>query len=230
MPDPAPMSRAAAIVYAIGLPVGLLVLVFGPVERLDWLPGWIFVATLVAGFGVSGLVIAVVNPVIFRARSRFQAGTQKWDLVLLAVMLPAMVAEIPLGTLDSGRMHWSVMPSWVVVFGHVLILLAIAGTAWAQAVNPFFEPGVRLQKEREQRVISNGPYRLVRHPGYTAAIMLFIGVALALASWWALVPAALASSLLVLRTSWEDRLLQSGLPGYTDYAQRVRFRLLPQVW
>lgn len=224
------MSRATAIVYAIGLPLGLLVLVFGPVGRLDWLPGWLFIATLVIGFAVSGLVLAVVNPVIYRARSRFQAGTQKWDLVLLAVILPAMVAEIPLGTLDSGRMHWSAMPFWVVVLGHGLILVAIAGTAWAQAVNPFFEPGVRLQKEREQRVISNGPYALVRHPGYTAAIMLFIGIALALASWWALVPAALASGLLVLRTSWEDKLLQSGLPGYADYAQRVRFRLLPGIW
>jgi protein-S-isoprenylcysteine O-methyltransferase Ste14 len=228
--DPQPMSRPAAAAYAIGLPLALLALVFGPPGRIDWLPGWVFVATLVAGFGVSGLVLARVNPMIYRARSRFQPGTKGWDLVLLAVMLPAMVLEIPLGTLDSGRMHWSAVPPWVVVLAHVLILVAIAGTAWAQAVNPFFEPGVRIQQERGQHVITSGPYAFVRHPGYTSAIALFFGIALALASWWALVPAALASALLVLRTSWEDRLLRAELPGYADYARRVRYRLLPGLW
>jgi protein-S-isoprenylcysteine O-methyltransferase Ste14 len=228
--DPKPMSRTTAILYAIGLPLALVSLVFLPAGTIDWAPGWVFIAVLVAAFGLSALLLARVNPMIYRARSRFQPGTEKWDLILLAVMLPAMVVEIPLATLDTGRMGWSDVPLWVVLIGYVLLIAGIAVTTWAQAVNPFFEPGVRVQKERAQRVITSGPYRLVRHPGYTAAIVMFVGIPLALASWWALLPAALAIALLIVRTSWEDRLLQAELSGYADYARRTRYRLLPGFW
>lgn len=228
--DPKPMSRNAVILYAIGSPLILLALVFLPVGRINWTPGWIFIAVLVAAFALSALLLARVNPVIYRARSRFQPGTKTWDLILLAIMLPAMVAEIPLATLDAGRMGWSHVPRWVVVTGYVLLIGGIAVTTWAQAVNPFFEPGVRIQKERAQRVITFGPYSLVRHPGYTGAIALFIAIPLALASWWGLLPAGLSIALLVVRTSWEDRLLKSELSGYADYARRTRYRVLPGFW
>jgi protein-S-isoprenylcysteine O-methyltransferase Ste14 len=228
--DPKPMSRTSAMLYAIGLPLALVALVFLPAGRIDWIPGWIFIAVSVAAFGLSALLLACVHPVIYRARSRFQPGTEKWDLVLLAVMLPAMVAEIPIATLDAGRMGWSDVPFWVVLTGYALFVSGIAVTTWAQAVNPFFEPGVRIQKERAQQVITSGPYRFARHPGYTAAIAMFVGIPLALASWWALLPAALATALLVVRTSWEDRLLLAELSGYADYARRTRYRLLPGVW
>src|SRR5215470_2989189 len=124
--DPRPMSRASAILYAIGSPLALLALVFLPVGRIDWAPGWIFIAVLVAAFGLSALVLARVNPMIYRARSRFQPGTEKWDLILLAVMLPAMVAEIPLATLDAARMGWSDVPLWGVLIGYVLVTGSIA--------------------------------------------------------------------------------------------------------
>jgi protein-S-isoprenylcysteine O-methyltransferase Ste14 len=224
------MSRTSAILYALGSPLTLVGLAFLPVGRVDWTPGWIFIAVLVAAFGLSALLLARVNPVIYRARSRFQPGTKKWDLMLLAVMLPALVFEIPLATLDAGRMGWSNVPPWVVLMGYVLFIGSIAVTTWAQAVNPFFEPGVRIQEEREQRVITAGPYRFVRHPGYTGAIAMFIAIPLALASWWGLLPAAFAIVLLVVRTNWEDRLLKAELSGYADFARRTRYRLLPHVW
>lgn len=228
--DPPPMSRSKAAAYAIGLPIALLALVFLPVGRFDWTPGWIFVGFLVAAYAVSALVLQRANPVIYRARSRFQPGTEGWDRILLLLMLPAMVAEVPLATLDAGRMAWSAVPMAFVALGYLLLLAGIALTTWAQAVNRFFEPGVRLQRERGQRVISTGPYAFVRHPGYVGALMMFAGIALALASWWALVPAAFAGAILVLRTSWEDALLRTGLVGYGDYARRVRFRLFPGLW
>ena len=106
----------------------------------------------------------------------------------------------------------------------------IAVTTWAQAVNPFFEPAVRIQKERAQQVITSGPYRFVRHPGYAAAIVMFVGIPLALASWWGLLPAGLAIALLVVRTGLEDRLLQAELSGYSDYARRTSHRLVPGIW
>ncbi|WP_241161358.1 methyltransferase family protein [Pseudomonas chlororaphis] len=228
--DPDPMSRGTAIAYAIGLPLALLGLIFLPAGTIAWWPGWLFLAVMTLGFGVSALVLARVNPVIYRARSRFQAGTKSWDKKLLAIILPAMAAVLPVAALDAGRLQGSAVPAWLVLAGYLAVLAGIAVTGWAQAVNPFFEPGVRIQSERHQRVIDSGPYRFVRHPGYLAALCLFFGMALALGSFWALLPAALAAALLVLRTSWEDQLLQAELPGYADYCQRVRWRLFPGLW
>lgn len=228
--QPAAMSRGMAVAYAIGLPLALLVLIFLPAGTLAWRPGWIFIAVLIVAFGASALVLARVNPIIYRARSRFQPGTKAWDKALLAVIFPAMAAILPVAALDAGRFHWLPVPLWAVVSGYIGLLAGIAATAWAQAVNPFFEPGVRIQSERHQRVIDGGPYRFVRHPGYVAAVAMFLGMALALGSAWALLPAALASALLVLRTAWEDRLLRTELPGYDDYARRVRWRLIPGLW
>jgi protein-S-isoprenylcysteine O-methyltransferase Ste14 len=228
--DPKPMMRTAAILYAIGFPLGLLALVFLPAGRIDWPAGWIFITVLVLALGLSALILARVNPVIFRARSRFQPGTKKWDLILVTFILLAFVAAIPVATLDAGRMEWSVVPLWVILAGYILILGGIAVAAWAQAVNPFFEPGVRIQTERAQRVITSGPYGIVRHPGYSAAIAMFIGIPLALASWVALLPAALAIALLILRTGLEDRLLRAELPGYAEYARERRYRLFPGIW
>lgn len=228
--DPQAMSPAKAIAYAIVVPVALLLLIFLPAGDIGWIPGWIFVATLVVGFGLSGLAIAKTNPVIFRARSRFQPGTERWDLPLVAVILTAMAATIPVASFDAGHAHWSQVPSSLIVIGYTALLGGIGVTAWAQAVNPFFEPGVRIQSERHQRVIDSGPYGIVRHPGYSAAVAMFLGISLALGSWWGLVPAAIASLLLMVRTVFEDRLLQNRLPGYREYAGRVRARLVPGIW
>jgi len=228
--EPRPMSRGMAVAYAVGLPMALLLLIFLPAGTIAWWPGWTFIAVLSAGFGVSALVLARVNPIIYRARSRFQAGTKAWDKALLSVILPATAAILPVAALDAGRFHWLPVPLWAVLAGYAGLLLGTAVTAWAQAVNPFFEPGVRIQSERHQRVIDSGPYRFVRHPGYIAALSLFFGMALALGSVWALAPAALASVLLVLRTAWEDRLLRAELAGYDAYARRVRWRLVPGLW
>ncbi|MEK1890656.1 MAG: isoprenylcysteine carboxylmethyltransferase family protein [Phyllobacterium sp.] len=228
--EPSPMSRSTAIAYAIGLPVSLLGLIFLPAGTIAWRPGWIFLTVLILAFGASALVLARVNSVIYRARSRFQAGTKSWDKALLSIILPAMAAILPVAAFDAGRFHWSAVPAWAVLSGYVGVLAGIAVTGWAQAVNPFFEPGVRIQSERHQRVIDIGPYRFARHPGYIAALFLFFGMALALGSFWALVPAALAAVLLVVRTSWEDELLRAELPGYDEYSRRVRWRLVPGVW
>jgi protein-S-isoprenylcysteine O-methyltransferase Ste14 len=88
----------------------------------------------------------------------------------------------------------------------------------------------RIQDDRGQAVVTAGPYRYVRHPMYLGVILLFLGIPMALGSWWALLPGAAIGLLFVLRTAKEDRMLRDELPGYTEYAQRVRYRLVPDVW
>jgi protein-S-isoprenylcysteine O-methyltransferase Ste14 len=112
----------------------------------------------------------------------------------------------------------------------VLTLGAFAGVTWATSVNKFFEPSVRIQTDRGHRVIDIGPYGIIRHPGYAFGFAFFLGIPLALGSLWALIPAVMLCPLLVVRTVLEDRTLQNELPGYKQYAQRVRYRLVPGVW
>jgi protein-S-isoprenylcysteine O-methyltransferase Ste14 len=111
-----------------------------------------------------------------------------------------------------------------------LFLVGVGIFTWAMAVNKFFERTVRIQTDRGHKVIDTGPYAIVRHPGYAGFVLFFVGGALCLGSLWALIPAGLASALLVLRTRWEDQTLQAELPDYKEYAQRVRYKLIPGMW
>ena len=197
---------------------------------MAWRNGWIFLLVFFAATIVCLVVLRRVNPIIFRARARFQPGTERWDLRLLSLMLPAAAAIMPVAALDVGRFGWSTLPTWAIAGGYVVFLAGFGLGAWAQAVNEFFEPGVRIQSERHQRVIDAGPYAVIRHPGYLSGMLVFAGTAVSLGSLWALVPAAVASIVLVVRTALEDRLLRVRLPGYHDYARRVRWRLVPGLW
>ena len=118
----------------------------------------------------------------------------------------------------------------VFFFGYVLLCIGMAGVTWAEAVNKFFEPSVRIQTDRGHKVIDTGPYAIIRHPGYAFGCLVFLGIALALGSLWALIPAILLCLLLVVRTIWEDQTLREELAGYEEYAQRVRYKLIPGVW
>ncbi len=106
----------------------------------------------------------------------------------------------------------------------------MVGLIRAVSVNKFFEPLVRIQTDRGHKVIDTGPYAMIRHPGYALSFLAFLGMPLSLGSLWALIPAVLACLLMVLRTVWEDQTLLEELAGYKEYAQRVRYRLIPGVW
>jgi protein-S-isoprenylcysteine O-methyltransferase Ste14 len=101
---------------------------------------------------------------------------------------------------------------------------------WAMRVNRFFSSAVRIQSDRGQQVVSDGPYRFVRHPGYTAAVVMILANGVALGSWMAAVIGWMGVPILVWRTVKEDRMLRAQLPGYAEYAARVKWRLLPGVW
>lgn len=228
--DLRPLTAPQLAAYAVIVPTCIALLLFVPAGTWHWPHGWYFLAVYTLASFVAAVILWRVNPDIYVARSRFHRGTKRWDAVVLSFMLTAMILILPIAGLDDGRFHWSNVPTWGMIVGYALTLASIALTTWAQAVNRFFEPSVRLQTNRGQYVIDRGPYAWVRHPGYVGALLLFAGIPLTLGSWWALVPASVAACFLILRTHWEDRTLHAELPGYAEYQHRVRSRLLPGIW
>ncbi len=218
------------VLYLVSVPVFLALFLFLPAGTLAWKRGWLFtVVTLAAGL-VSAAYLWHVNPEIYEARGRFHKGSKRWDLILLCFLFPAMLAIFLVAALDDARFQWLPMPWWVVAVGFALFVAAMGVTTWAEAVNKFFEPTVRIQTDRGHTVIDVGPYAVVRHPGYVAGILMFVGIALSLGSVWALIPAGISAFLLIVRTWWEDKTLQAELPGYREYTTRVRYKLIPGVW
>ncbi len=224
------ISRRRVVLTLLGTPIFIALFMFLPAGTWAWRKGWLFVLVFVGTLTPIGFYLWRVNPALVIARSSPHTGTKRWDKFLLSVLFPAMTAIVTVAALDDGRFHWRPLPWWVCGFGYILFVLGLAICTWAEAVNKFFEPTVRIQSDRGQTVIDTGPYAIVRHPGYFSGLLIFVGAALAFGSVWALIPAGLSAMLIVLRTKWEDETLQAELPGYKEYAGRVRYRLTPGVW
>jgi protein-S-isoprenylcysteine O-methyltransferase Ste14 len=210
--------------------LAFVVCLFLPAGTWAWPRGWLFFSVVIAASIVISLYLRRANPDVIAARVNRHEGTKGWDRWVLGLLIPALVSILPVAALDDGRFHWSHVPWWACGSGYALVIAGFVGFTWAEAVNKFFEPTVRIQADRGHTVIDTGPYAIIRHPGYVAAGLLVLGMPLALGSYWAMIPALLTCLLLVVRTVWEDRTLREELPGYEECARQVRYRLIPGVW
>src|SRR5574341_122108 len=212
---------------AVGIAI-LGALMFVSAGTLDWPMAWVYLAFVL----VDGLVISLaLDPDLMRERSRITADIKQWDKLLatLIIRVNPLIAYVLPG-LDR-RWHWSPgLPMWLEIAGAVLMAISMAGMTWAMLANRFFTAYVRIQQDRGQMVITTGPYRWVRHPGYTSGILMYLATPFMLGSLWMLIPEVLTILVIIIRTRLEDRTLHAELPGYQDYAARTRYRLLPGVW
>jgi len=197
--------------------------------RLDWPAAWVFLGLYVLVILTLGVWAMRKNPEAVNERGKME-NMKSWDKTLMTIYTVMLFVLFAVAGLDAGRFGWSVMPIALQIVGFVGLILAMAVTYWAMATNPFLSTIVRIQDDRGHYVVTSGPYRYVRHPMYAAIFLMWPGIALQLGSWWALIPAAVIVIVFVIRTALEDRTLQAELPGYTAYAQRVRYRLVPGVW
>ena len=210
--------------------VVLAAMLIGGSGRAGWVAGWAYILVATAGPIGTYLVLSKKSPDLLVERSKLQSGTKAWDKViapLIAGLLP--LATLVVAALDA-RFAWSAVAWPYQAAGFVALPLGILTMIRAMAANRFFAATVRIQKEREHRVVSDGPYATVRHPGYVGLIVYMLGTPLALGSRYAMIPAGLCAALVVLRTALEDRTLQHELDGYAEYAQQVRWRLVRRVW
>ena len=204
-------------------------ILFFSAGRLDWTIAWVFLGVYIAIISIS---LIFVDPELIEERSHIGPGAKRWDLVLASLVVVFLFpATFIVAGLDAGRYHWSPpFPIWVQLLALLVYVMGSVISSWAMVVNKFFSTVVRIQKERGHYVVTGGPYRYVRHPGYTGAIVVSISIPLVLGSLWALIPALIGDCILVIRTVLEDNTLKKELEGYQDYANQVCYRLLPGIW
>lgn len=200
---------------------------------IGWWQAWLY-SMLILGAGIGGRMWAEQrHPGLTADRQSIEIiqNAKAWDKVLAPLMAVSLGYPIVLVAGLDHRFNWSPeFPLWLVSIGFVSISLGYAFAAWALVENQFFYSVVCVHTERGHVVCDSGPYRLVRHPGYAGNILGVFGIVVALGSAWALVPAMLALIIALVRTALEDQTLHAELPGYADYAHRVRYRLIPAVY
>jgi protein-S-isoprenylcysteine O-methyltransferase Ste14 len=216
---------------ALGL-VGYGVVIFLPAGRLDWVWGWAMLGSVAVGLVGQVAVLVPINPslLVERGRGLRTEGAKRWDMWVAGLATVAWMIGWIVAGLDF-RLGWSgPMPLAVHLVGVAVTAFGWVMFLWAMASNAFFAEAVRIQDDRGHTVITDGPYRVVRHPGYVGSISMAIATPLLLGSVLAIIPTAFAVGLFVLRTALEDKTLQEELDGYKDYAQKTRYRLLPGIW
>ncbi|SHL71166.1 Protein-S-isoprenylcysteine O-methyltransferase Ste14 [Roseovarius marisflavi] len=216
------------VVYLL---IPLVLLICG--GDLGWWQAWLY-SLLIVATGIGGRLWAERrHPGLTAERQNIEnyQNAKAWDKVLAPLMAVSIVFPLVIVAGLDHRYHWSPeFPLWVNAVGFILIALGYFLGAWSLAENRFFYSVVLIQTDRGHVVCDSGPYRFVRHPAYAGSIFPLFGIVLALDSFWTLFPVAAATIITVLRTVLEDRTLQDELPGYRDYARRVRYRLLPGIF
>ena len=206
-------------------------LLFGGAGRITWGLGWLFVTAWIVPKLAFLILLRWCDPDLLIERATRHKNTQPYDRIILPLYFIFAFGTFIIASLDGGRFYWSgnVSNLWVVA-AYIIYLLGNSLAGWAINSNPFFSSESRLQTDRAQKVANSGPYRFIRHPAYSASVLLWITTGLMLKSWWAVIPGFLAGLMMIIRTVLEDHMLMTELPGYVEYARQVRYRLFPGIW
>jgi len=215
----------------VGLIAVMAVFLLVPAGTLDWPAAWGFLAET-GGLSLAlGLWLGRHDPALLAERlgSPFQRTQKSWDKIFIAVLMVLYLGWLVLMGLDA-RWGISRVPLWLQALGALNVALSTYVTFLTFRENSYAAPVVKIQRERGHRVVSTGPYAHVRHPMYAGGLLMFVGMPLQLGSWLGLAAVALLLPLLAFRVVMEERTLAAELAGYRDYAERVRWRLLPGIW
>jgi protein-S-isoprenylcysteine O-methyltransferase Ste14 len=227
------MNTKLIVYYIVGEILSLLgmgVALFWSAGRIDWWPAWAAIGVM-SVWMIGMAIINSRNPDLMAERLKPPKDAKQWDTIIVVTIRLTTLARYILAGLDQ-RYSWTGgFPIAVQIAALIVCALGYDVLfVWASASNAFFSQVVRIQSERGHTVATGGPYQYVRHPAYIGGILYELGVSVLLASWWALIASGLSATLLVLRAGLEDRTLQVELPGYADYVQKVRYRLIPGIW
>ena len=208
---------------------GLLIvggLLFLPAGTFDYTGGWLLIGLLFVPMLIAGFVMFFNSPEFLANRLdvKEKQGTQKGVIAFSGLMF---LTGFVVAGMDF-RFGWSEMPAWVVITASVLFLIAYALYAEVMRENAYLSRAIKV--EEGQKVVDKGLYGVVRHPMYMATILLFLMIPLVLGSWYALIVFAFYPAIIIVRLLDEEKLLLRELPGYAEYKQKVKFRIIPFVW
>ncbi len=221
------LARFGQIAILISIQAAILFLAAG---RLDWAWAWVFLGIYLVGVSINSVFMIRSNPGTLAERGHAQE-TRGWDKLVGGLWSLVQFLILPVVAGLDLRFGWTRnISTWWHIVGAITFTLGLALFGWAMITNAYFSTEVRVQSDRGQTVCRSGPYRYIRHPGYAGTTLQSIAIALLLGSWWSLIPAIVASSLMILRTFLEDRMLQAELPDYPAFAKEVRYRLIPSIW
>jgi protein-S-isoprenylcysteine O-methyltransferase Ste14 len=224
---PAIRKRLAQIFILVLIQAAIL---FVCAWKWDWWNAWVYLILYLVYLAFNAFILLRKHKDLVEERSQVGEGAKSWDKIIGIITGIGGFVCLILAGLDE-RFSWAgSIPFMVQVGAYVLLGLSYPLFTWAMVSNKFFSTIVRIQKDRGHTVQTGGPYRFVRHPGYASLLVSYIAIPIALGSWWACIPMGLLLINLLIRTSLEDRTLQNELDGYDNYAQRVRFRLIPGIW
>ena len=183
-------------------------------------------------FSVSTAVLYRFNPELLVQRlERKREGSMLWDEILMRTCNLIVLLVVPaVAGLDVGRFHWSSLDILSAIVGFLLFIVSAILIDWAMVTNPYFESTVRIQKDRGHKVVTSGPYKIIKHPGYLAGILFTLSFPLIIGSLVTFIPAGIYTLLMIIRTWLENRTLHKELDGYSEYARQVKYRLLPWIW
>ena len=223
---------ARLTLQTVALVAIMAALLFVPAGTVGWPGAWVFLGEMAVASVLIGAWLARRDPALLAERMKglFRPGQARVDKVLMAVFLALTVAWLPLMALDAMRYRLSDVPASLQVVGAVAVALCFYVAFVAFRANTYAAAAVRVQSERGHRVVTDGPYALVRHPMYAGAVLYFLGTPLLLGSWYGLAFAPVFIVLLAGRAVIEERVLTRALDGYAAYAERVRYRLVPYIW
>jgi protein-S-isoprenylcysteine O-methyltransferase Ste14 len=211
------------------LPLVLGVLLFLPAGTFDYREAWVFIANFFVCTVAVTIYIAVTDPKLLERRMRAGPGAEKEKSQkrIMAFALFSFPFLVVLPAIDR-RFTWSSMPTGIVILGNVLIVLSFLAFTWVMRENSFAASTIVISEG--QKVISTGPYSIVRHPMYSGALVLFLAIPLALGSGYGLLMFFPSAAVIVWRLLDEEKFLKKKLPGYSEYTRKVRYRLVPGIW
>ncbi len=210
--------------------LSFLILIFSS-GRLDWLNAWIYFFISILYQTINTLVAIRVNPEMLNSRNAFsKEGTKLFDKFFAIIYIPMIILSMVIMALDSVIYTWLALPFWTLLLGVIISIPGFFFGFYALITNPYFELSVRVQMDRNQKVVNSGPYKIVKHPGYLGQIILLISTLLMLGSGWGFLPIGIIIILFIVRTALEDRTLKRELNEYEEYAEKTRYRLFPFIW
>lgn len=225
--------KKSGVVYIIRIHAQLLILAvayFIAAGSLNLGRAWLYFGIAAVTYFVSALIFIKYNPGLINERAKERENTKSWDKVLLSLyLLIGFLGTHIVAGLDS-RFEWSSLDMIFMIPGAVLYIVAALIQIISMLANKYFEVTVRIQNDREQQVVKDGPYKIVRHPGYASVLLSFVAIPLMIGSLYALICTGAVFIIMFTRTALEDKMLQKELPGYSQYAKEVKFRLIPGIW